>query len=136
MIPLGEDDIGLYMHDKARLMLLVQKIFSKSVHSFGEQNKIDEDPIGFYKVIMKNVFGHRPRDMTNASNAFTQYTATQNISVADESVRWNEVVLTCNDLHKHAPITPDMMLAFLQRIYENDKRDFISITISHERLQQ
>ena len=133
---LGVDDIGLYMHYKTRLMHLVQKMFSKSVHSFSEQHKINEDPIGFYKVIIKNVFGHRPRDMTNASNAFTQYAATQSISVADELVRWNEVVLTYNDLRKHAPITPDIMLAFLQRIYENDKRDFISITIYHGRLQR
>ena len=116
MVPLGEDDIGLHIHDKARLMYLVQTMFAKSVHSFGEQCKIDGDPIKFYKVIMKIVSGHRPRDMTNASNSLTQYTATQSISVADELVRWNEVVLTYNDLHKHAPITQDIMLAFLQRI--------------------
>ena len=135
-VPICEDDIGLYAHDKARLMRLVEMMFDITVHSHGEKYKINNDPIGYYRAIMKIVFSERPRDMTDAANAFMQYKVRHNSSIADELVRWTEVVTTYNDLHRQSPITADAMLAFLQRIYDDDKRNFVAQPLFHGRLEK
>ena len=113
-VPIDEDDIGLFTYDKARLMRIVEYMFDKDIQSHGEKYKIANDPIGYYKAIMKIVFSERPRERTEATNAFMQYKISRNSTIAEEQVRWTEVVTTYNDLHKRAPITPDAMLAFLQ----------------------
>ena len=135
-IPIGEDDFGLWSYDKARLMRLVEVMFDKSLHSYGEKYKINNDPIGYYKAIMKIVFSDRPRERTDATNAFMQYKIERNSTIAEEQVRWTEVVTTYNDLHKQSPITSDAMLSFLQRIYEGDTRQYISSPLFHGRLEQ
>ena len=40
MIPIGEDDIGLFAHDRSRLMYLVQRMFHISAHPYGHEYMI------------------------------------------------------------------------------------------------
>ena len=68
MIPIGEDDIGLFAHDRSRLMYLVQRMFHKSAHSYGYDYEVANDPVGYYKALKKHMLGRLPRDLTTAIN--------------------------------------------------------------------
>ena len=62
VIALSEDDIGLFLHDKARLMVVLPIKFHVSYHSHGEANLLANDPVGYYEAIHKHIFGKRAVD--------------------------------------------------------------------------
>ena len=135
MIPIGEDDIGLYAHDKSRLMYLVQRMFHKSTHSYGYDYEIANDPVGYYKALKKHMFGKLPRDLTTATNNFYQFRLNRNNTVRQEMVRWNEIIAVLDSINA-TPVTPDQKLAFIIRIFDGDTRQFVSNGMSHAVIEQ
>ena len=62
-------------------MRIVESMFDNKLHPYGEKYKIANDPIGYYKAIMKIVFSDRPRERTDATNAFMLYKIERNYTM-------------------------------------------------------
>ena len=135
MIPIGEDDIGLFAHDRSRLMYLVQRMFHISAHSYGHEYVVANDPVGYYKALKKHMFGKLPRDLTTAINNFYQFKLNRNNTVRQEMVRWNEIIAVLDSINT-TPVTSDQKLAFIIRIFDGDTRNFVSNGMSHAVIEQ
>ena len=135
MIPIGEDDIGLFSHDRSRLMYLVQRMFHISAHSYGHEYEVKNDPVGYYKALKKHMFGKLPRDLTTAINNFYQLKLNRNNTIRLEIVRLNEIIEVLDSINT-TPVTPDQKLAFIIRIFDGDARQFVSNGMSHAVIEQ
>ena len=43
-------------------MRIVESMIDRQLHTYGEQHKIANDPIGYYKAVIEIVFSERPRE--------------------------------------------------------------------------
>ena len=62
-------------------------MFDKSYHPHGEEFRARADPIGYYKAVIKYVFGKRAVDLHNAMQDFLSFTVNHKKTVREEYVR-------------------------------------------------
>ena len=115
-------------------MVLVQKMFDKSYHPYGDEFRQRGDPIGYYKAMIKNVFGKRPKDLNYALKEFNDFTIRKGQTIREEYIRWTAVMETVDDINT-SNITEGQKLALLTRIFDNDNRPFVVRAITHAALE-
>lgn len=93
-IYIDEDDYGLFMHDRSRLMVLVIHIFDeKSYHYIGEEGLKKSDPALFYSLISGQIFGSKSRDIVKARDDINSFKLNVSVPIQKEHVRWEKLFL-------------------------------------------
>ena len=114
-ITIPEDDIFLFNYDKARLMVLVKKMFHKSYSAHGERGAKIGDPVLYYNDMMSYIIWNTIIDINASENAINNFKINRSNKFAEECVRWERLFEDYQFARNGKPLEEEIKLGFLMK---------------------